>query len=336
MRFHVDAWDPSYGSSVEEAEGGGKSTAKVDPAVEVPVDRWAPIPPTPVGEPGAVLFIDGVRRVEARVWIEQSPAPDENGVLRDREPVMALCASYAAGVVCCCPGQGAHLLKAESFRGLFTTARGAEDVSTTAGVYRAKPTADDASQNIAMLLTQSLQRELGTIEKFIAEDAREVTHDEGVDNDLLVIDGPLRDRTHLPRAIGYIKSHRTVYLPPELNAMIGRLKAGERTPIFHMGTSWERRSWYLRMPGRPGSPWAGIVRIECAAELSVDDATALANLAQAVLPRFASIEYKDTRAPQNLVPIAGLERELRRQLGDLKLLDRALRRAARPPTATSG
>ncbi len=54
----------------------------------------------------------------------------------------------------------------------------------------------------------------------------------------------------------------------------------------------------------------------------------LANLSQAVLCRYASVEYKDARAPQNLYPIAGLEKELRRRLGDPRLLYRALRAAA--------
>jgi hypothetical protein len=47
-----------------------------------------------------------------------------------------------------------------------------------------------------------------------------------------------------------------------------------------------------------------------------------------VLPRYASERYKEPRAPQNLYPIAGLERELRRRLGDQRLLYRALRVAA--------
>jgi hypothetical protein len=42
------------------------------------------------------------------------------------------------------------------------------------------------------------------------------------------------------------------------------------------------------------------------------------------------VEFKDSRAPQNLFPIAGLERALRRRLGDPGLLYRALRTAARP------
>ena len=71
------------------------------------------------------------------------------------------------------------------------------------------------------------------------------------------------------------------------------------------------------------------MRIECSADLPVSEVTNLAALSQACLGRFASAEYKDTRAPQNLYPIAGLERELRRRLGDPRLLYRALRLSAR-------
>ena len=72
-----------------------------------------------------------------------------------------------------------------------------------------------------------------------------------------------------------------------------------------------------------------MVRVECAAELTAADAVALANLSQETLCRYASVEFKDSRAPQNLVPIGGLERTLRRRLGDPGLLYRALRAAAR-------
>jgi hypothetical protein len=49
------------------------------------------------------------------------------------------------------------------------------------------------------------------------------------------------------------------------------------------------------------------------------------------LARYASAGYKDSRAPQNLYPIAGLERALRRRLGDPGVLYRALRTAAGRP-----
>jgi hypothetical protein len=70
------------------------------------------------------------------------------------------------------------------------------------------------------------------------------------------------------------------------------------------------------------------VRCEASADLAPAAAISLANTAAAALPRFASEGHKDSRAPQNLYPIGGLERELRRRLGDQQLLYRALRVAA--------
>ena len=179
-------------------------------------------------------------------------------------------------------------------------------------------------------LSLALQRQLGEAEVTTAVAARAVLADAGVpeNGDLLVVDGPLRGRQHLPRAIGFIKSHRAEYLPPELHRMIGTLRSGQRTPVFVMGTSWDRHTWYLRLPCRPGAPWAGIVRVECSADLPPAEAVALAGMSQPTLCRYASAEYKDQRAPQNLYPIAGLEHQLRRRLGDPALLYRALRKAS--------
>ena len=91
----------------------------------------------------------------------------------------------------------------------------------------------------------------------------------------MVVDGPLRGREQLPRVIGYIKSHLAAYLPTEQHAMVGTLRAGQRTPVFRIGGNWDRYSWYLRLPCLPSAPWAGIVRIECSPGLPVDDVIAL-------------------------------------------------------------
>jgi len=337
MRFTVDGWDPTYGTSLELEEDLGESSAQVELDVEIPENRWQPINVDPaVRRPSATLFVDGVRRVEARVWID-----DADGGSPATEASAALCASYGAGVVCCCRG-GAHLLTAETRRGLFTIAPHAVDVATSAGSYPASHTAARSTMPLSVTLSGALQRRLADVEVTVAVAARaglaaggadaavgdEVHHDVIRDDDLLVVDGPLRGRTHLPRALGFIKSHRTAYLPPAQHAMVGRLGHGQRTPVFLMGTSWDRHAWYLRLPCLPGPPWAGIVRVECSADLPRGEVVALANLSQATLCRFASAEYKDARAPQNLYPIAGLERELRRRLGDPRLLYRALRVAA--------
>ena len=73
------------------------------------------------------------------------------------------------------------------------------------------------------------------------------------------------------------------------------------------------------------------MRVECSTDIAVPDAVALADTVGVTLGRYASEPYKDPRAPQNLYPIGGLERELRRRLGDPRLMFRALRVAAGVP-----
>ena len=355
MRFSIDAWDVGYGTALAVAEEDlPASVARVETDIETPAGQWAPIPTaSDIPHPSAVLFVDGVRRIDARVWIDDSAAPGDDTA--NAPPVggiaatasMAVCASYAAGVVCCCgqPGRRqAHLLGAEIRRGLFTTAAHATDIQTRADTYRARHTVGSDTVPLTMTLSNALQQALAEIEVITALAARTAlphaaeyagsspNGQDGAD-DLLVIDGPLRNRAHLPRTIGLIKTHRAGYLPPELNRVVAALTAGQRTPVFLMGTSWERHAWYLRLPSTPdvpGAPWAGVVRCESATDLSLAQLTALANLSQTVLCRYASVAYKDSRAPQNLVPIAGLENTLRHRLGDTRVLYRALREAAQP------
>ena len=331
MRFAVDGWDPGYGSSFEVDEELTDTTADVEVAVEVPRADWRPLGPTaPVTVPSRVLFVDGVRRIEARAWIDDPPDPATgSGGGRAGTATEGICASYAAGVVCCYrhPGAPAGLgtQTGPVHRGLARPEHsnlGGRVRSVQGGAGRAAAAGRGA-------VARRCRRRLAELELGVARQARANPVEGGdVEDDLLVIDGPLHGRTGLPRAVGYIKSHHSAYLPRELHAMVGRLQAGQRTPVFHIGNGWDRHSWYLRLPGSPGAPWAGVVRVECSPDLTTDRVVALANLTQAVLPRYASAAYKDTRAPQNLYPIAGLERELRRRLGDPRLLYRALRVAA--------
>ena len=150
-------------------------------------------------------------------------------------------------------------------------------------------------------------------------------------DDLLVVDGPLRGKAHLARALGYVKTHSVQYLPSGLNNVVAELGTGERTPILAIGSGWDRYSWYLRLPCLPAGPWAGIVRLEAAIDLNLAEVIAMASVTQNLLGRFASVEYKDGRAPQNLVPIAGLEKDLSHRLGLAPLLYRDLRAAAQSP-----
>jgi hypothetical protein len=326
--FTVDPWDPAYGQAFsEEGDGAGlgESSAELVLDLELPAAEWRPVDPDlgPV-LPGVVLFVDGVRRIDARVWVHGGG-----------QPASGIAASLAAGVVAC--DGAARIVEVATERGLFTAAPEATGIAAGKANYVARPAAGPGYEQLSL----ALQQRLSAIEvelAFAVRDAR--PHGD----DLLVVDGPLRGRTHMNRTVGYIKTHHASYLPPELAAVVGALRPGQRTPAFTMGTSWRRHSWYLQLPpagghaghaGRPPwsapsrqAPWAGVVRIECSADLPAKEVTELADLTARMLPPLASAPHKDPRAPQNLVPIGGLERELRRRLGDQQLLYRALRSAA--------
>ena len=314
MTFTVDPWDPGYGQAFTEemdsAGGLSESSAELDLDFEVPAQDWRPLDPDPtLVLPPTVLFLDGVRRIDARVWVH-------GGGL---QPVAGIAASLAAGLVVC--DERAHIADVVVERGLFTAAGDAGDLVTRSGRYVALAAEGAGLDKLSLALQQRLA--FAELQLAVAYRAAHAG-----DDDLLVVDGPLRGRTHLDRTVGYIKTHHASYLPGPQAAVVGALKPGQRTPAFTMGTSWERNSWYLQLPGTDGVPWSGVVRIECSADLEPKDVTRLADLTARVLPPFASAPHKDPRAPQNLVPIGGLERQLKHRLGDERLLYRSLRAAA--------
>src|SRR5690606_37275959 len=312
-RFWVDPWDPAY---LDGADGGDSppESGSVDPDVEIPAAAWAPVPwPADLRAPDTVLLVDGVRRTDARVWTQEPDGGSYPG----------LAVSYAAGVVRCDLRRGEAALAGPPAveRRLVTASPTAADLvlgPVRYEVYRV--TAGELSQ-----LPGAVQSPLTRLEAGVATAVREGGADPG---DLLVVDGPLRGRSELPRAVGYVKSHQRRYLPPELDAVVAALGAGQRSPVFRLDTHWRCYSWYVRLPGGSGAPWSGLARLECSANLTPHGAVALADLSLVTLPRFAATAYKDPRAPQNLIPIAGLEQRLRARLGDARLLHRALTRAA--------
>ena len=312
VSFSVDPWDPSYGQAFAEPDGAAmaESTAELNLDLERPAAAWAPVDADRSAPlPGTVLILDGVRRIDARVWVHGGGP----------QPAAGIAASLAAGVVRC--DGAATLAHVAVERALFTASPRAADIRTRSAVYHARPAAGPGPDQLSL----ALQQRLSDAEVRLAT----VVRDRDADgDDLLVVDGPLRGRTHLDRTVGYIKTHHASYLPDRQAAVVGALRPGQRTPAFTMGTSWRRHSWYLRLPAAAAAPWSGIVRLECSADLPRTAVTAVADLTARLLPPLASAPHKDPRAPQNLVPIGGLERELRRRLGDQQLLYRSLRSAA--------
>ena len=158
MRFSVDGWDPAYGTSLELEEFLGESTARVDVDVELPAGRWRAIDPVPAGPcPRRCCSSTGCAASRPGSGSREARATAGN------EASAALCASYAAGVVCCCARQ-AHLVLVETRRGLFTVAPQAGDIMTWAGAYTACHTTPNAARPLSVTLSQALQRRLGDVE----------------------------------------------------------------------------------------------------------------------------------------------------------------------------
>jgi len=299
MRYTVESWDPDYGApSTAELEDASEN---VDVDVEVASGDWSPV--LPDAEPLTdMLFVDGVRRVDASLWIEQPPD----------FPGFALAATYAAGAVRC-DGR-AELESADIGRGLFTSSA-ADDIESVVGMYKVKATKGTTSEELWL----GIQQRMADLEAKVAREAGPA--------EVVVVDGPLSHHRDIENAVGYIKTQKVQYLPIELRPVLTSLLPGLRTPLFLTTTSWSRYSWYLRLANHSG-PAGGLVRCEIDGDVDRIQAIRLANRVSASLPRFASERHKDPRAPQNLYPIGGLERELRHRLGDREMAIRALRLAA--------
>ena len=299
MKYTVENWDPEYGApSTPELEDASEN---VEVGIELPPERWQPVLPgeDPLDD---LLFVDGVRRVDASLWIEQPPD----------FPGFALAATYAAGAVRC--NGRATLESADIGRGLFT-ASAAEDIPSDVGVYEVKATKGTTPEELWL----GIQQRMAALEARVAREPGPA--------EVVVVDGPLSHHRDIPNAVGYIKTQKVQYLPLELRSVMTALLPGFRTPLFLTTTSWSRYSWYLRLANHSG-PAGGLVRCEVDGDIDRVQAIRLADRVSASLPRYASERHKDPRAPQNLYPIGGLERELRHRLGDRELAVRALRRSS--------
>jgi hypothetical protein len=303
LKLTIESWAPEYGTPVGDSILEA-TKVQVDVDIEVPTQDWKPI----ASKAGTrsldqIIFVDGVRRMEGIVWISEPGETDQQGI----------CASYAAGALVA--GREARLLQIEVRRGLFSQHTEVPPLGTGALCFEPIPS---AGKGMA-LLQDALGQTMNNLEIDIAESVADRA-------DLIVVDGPLRGHRRLNHAVGYIKTHQVAYLPDAVAGVVADLPAGYRTPVFITTTSWTRYSWYLRLPGTRSYSWAGIVRLEASTKLSVSEVVKLADQISLTLPRYASHPHKDPRAPQNLFPIGGLEKELRRRLGDPYFIYRELRK----------
>jgi hypothetical protein len=305
--IRLDPWAAEYEGAIQLPESGDEAAGSVDLRVES--GTWAPRAPAPGPPPERVFFVDGVRRIEQRLLVEDGA-----------RTVFGLLASFGVGAV---EVTGRARVGHEAVGRLLAVGGGLKIDPFRARIGRVDLvfTPETVADNTPAAPVQGLQNAMRRSETGLAERL-------APEADVVFLDGPL---TFLATArgsvVGVVKRMLRSYLEPGAAALLPRLAVGERTPLFLIEQRRESRySWYLRIgQGRPvDSALAGLVRLETSASLDLPSVRALADVSARTLPRFASDPVRDPRAPQNLYPVGALEARLRHRLGDSMKIRRAL------------
>jgi hypothetical protein len=308
VELRPDPWRADFGSGAEAPLDDEISQAVVDPEVET-LDWSCPVE-APECPPDPTIFVDGVMRTELRVMACDGDAR-----------AWGLLGSYAAGAVRC-DGAAAFIAEDEGVRRALLVGSRIEAPPLTVSVagrslvYDSHSVAADSPQG----LRRSLQRLMLSYEQQLAN---------RLANEALVFaDGPLHLDLDAPApVVGVVKRMVKSYLGDDHATLLGRLRPGQRTPLFALGNNLlDRYAWYQRLiPLRPS--WhelAGLVRCEVRMNVGLDRARRIADRVARHLPSFAGRPGIDPRAPQNLTPVGALEARLKHRLGSSLLIGRAL------------
>jgi hypothetical protein len=318
MQIALDPWGSDYSSQVATPHDTDSEETTVQ-ALEEPIEEgaWKPRHPQPLTLPQMTAVIDGVMRSDARAMVTQ-----------DDVRFLGLFCSHATGAVVV--DQRVEIVDMQVQR-LFITGSGQsgpDTVQVPAGTNTPLTYVSHSSPATTPdKLSEALINEMRQAESKIAEKLS------GPDG-LILADGNLTYVSGSSSVVGVIKSIYRMYLSTKRTKILERLEPGQRTPLFRIQGGKKRESYdvfscYLRLtqPRRIEHIFAGLVRLEVKASLGPDKAVVLLDQAAVKVFELASRAPKDPRAPQNLLPVGGLERQLRRRLGDPKLVRRGIEKA---------
>jgi hypothetical protein len=291
-------------------------------ALEEPIEDgpWKPRRPQPLTLPQMTAVIDGVMRSDARAMVTQ-----------DDIRFLGLFCSHATGAVIVEQRVERVEIVEMQVQRLFITGSGQsgpDAVQVPAGTSSPLTYVSHSSPATTPdKLSEALINEMRQAESKIAEKLS------GPDK-LILADGNLTYVGGSSSVVGVIKSIYRMYLSTKRTQILERLEPGQRTPLFRIQGGKKRESYdvlscYLRLtrPRRIEHVFAGLVRLEVKASLGPDKAIVLLDQAAIKVFELASRAPKDPRAPQNLLPVGGLERQLRRRLGDPQLVRRGIEKA---------
>ena len=332
MKLRLDPWAAEYNTAFHADTSAHTEKTNVNASFEVAQADWHAIkPPESHILWDDLLFLDGSRRIEARVLLENEQAEVAFGAL----------GTYGVGVVSCC----ANLSRRATFIDLH--AHGMQNVNRICVLSSGHSLPDfkllpnmrsqlgqleyrvvSSSERDADAVIRRLQVEMLNAEQLLA--SRLV---EAFPNALIICDGPRPFGLKETNVIGYIKTIHDVKVGKSQLELIRQLEEGERSPIYLIETDDKQRQyfeWFLRL--RDPRPWlyslAGMVRLQAYAganpEETFETAQIIADWSCLNLRAFASRQHQDPRAPQQLLPIRALENELGRRMGHPQVVRRRI------------
>ena len=237
--IRLDPWPAEYESSFQIDEFEQDSGGKVETAVEGV--GWRVIKPEPRERPEPIHFVDGVRRVEARIILD-----DESGRI-----IRGLFGSVGVGAI-----------RVEESSATFHEIRVQRCIIIGAGVLPDTETIKEAKslnvgntklsfeavavpENTPAAAVAGLQNCMRDAEARLAEEL-------SAESACVFADGPLTYFLDIKQpVVGVIKRLVEPYLSASQFELVRRLRIGQRTPLFAITKGQHARySWYLRV----GSP----------------------------------------------------------------------------------
>lgn len=307
MSWRLEAWNPDYALPQAGLEADSEPTVAVEADLEPP---WQAITPRKLSR-SILFFTDGRQRVDAVIANEVG-----SRALLVTVAVGALVRDEAEIKLAGEPWVRRYALHTGEFGGRVEVGPGL--------VYQPLEVQARDLRELASRVNHVMRSLEYEFASQLGADAQS----------LVIMDGPI----YQPAAqrppdfpvIGYAKTMWQRYLPPEKEALLNRLEPAQRTPVFHIPASGRRKlelfSWYMRLPLNPTLPFhagAGLIRVETPCE-GLEEARYRADLSVNLLCQMASTPARDPRAPQNLIPVGGLELLLGRYMGQGDVLRRRI------------
>ncbi|MEM7734961.1 MAG: hypothetical protein AAF267_04150 [Deinococcota bacterium] len=339
MNLRLDPWAAEYNTAffaeTNEADASTPDGTTIDAGIEQPADAWQAARPQQLALPPGwqdLFFLDGSRRVEARVLLEQDRQQLAFGVL----------GTYGVGAVSCCASfsRRAEFVEALEIARICALSDGYTRVADDDALELAA-NAPVQIGNLKYRIVATDQKDADAVVKKLQDEMRHAEQNLAAKlagehpNALIICDGPRPINSKHDSVLGYVKTIHNIRINAQQLAVVQRLEQGERSPLYVVKTARPEQQyfeWFVRL--RDPRPWlyslAGIVRLQAYAGPDPDgrlkDVINLANWLTLTLPKLASRQHQDPRAPQQLLPIRALEAELHRRMGNHAVVRRRITR----------